>query len=385
MRVALVENFGADFVGARLRYSLFLKDNGVSVTVIIPNDGHRKIIENYGLEVLEVGSNIRGTGILKKINYALKLRSIFRSYKYDIIHFYRMQPNIIGTFIAGLYTNSKIVNHVTGLGIIFTKKDFKHYLQKLFVQYCYKVNSYLFSPYIIFQNEQDVFDLGLINNSIVIKGSAVNESVFNHQILDYRKSEIINLFKELGNNIKETVVFLFVSRLLREKGVIELIQGFIDAQKETNTEIFLLVAGWSDNNNPSSVKPIEIETQIKNQKNIKFLGKRSDIELLIGISDVCVLPTYYREGTPRFLLESMAVGKAIITTNMPGCNHLIPSGNNGELIEPKSAEEIKNAILRILNKNLLDLGANSRSLYQKRFSENVVYPKILQLYHTILK
>jgi glycosyltransferase involved in cell wall biosynthesis len=296
-----------------------------------------------------------------------------------------MQPNIIGTFIAGLYTNSKIVNHVTGLGIIFTKKSFKHYLQKLFVQFCFKVNSYLFSPYIIFQNEQDISDLGLFKNSVVIKGSAVNESVFNHHIIDSRRKNIINLYQELGNNIKETVVFLFVSRLLREKGVIELIQGFIEAQKETDTEIFLLVVGWSDNNNPSSVKPTEIESHIKNQKNIKFLGKRSDIDLLIGISDVCVLPTYYREGTPRFLLESMAVGRAIITTNMPGCNHLIPSGNNGELIKSKSAEEVKDAILRILNKNLINLGENSRSLYHERFSENIVYPKVLQLYHTILK
>ncbi|HEU4790037.1 MAG TPA: glycosyltransferase, partial [Flavobacterium sp.] len=199
-----------------------------------------------------------------------------------------------------------------------------------------------------------------------------------------RKEEIKNLKKEIGVPDSDTKVFLFVSRLLKEKGIIELIDGFVKAQKEAIAPIYLLLVGWSDEENPSSVTPKELQELTKDYSNIKFLGKRSDVDLLIASCDVSIMPTYYREGTPRFLLESMAMGKPIITTDMPGCNHLIPSGENGELIKAKSVSAIKNAILRILERDLIDLGMQSKELYKGKFSENKVYPAILKLYKSIL-
>lgn len=382
MKIVLVENFGADFVGARLRYALFLKENGIEVTAIVPNDGYRKIIEEQGIRVIEVGVNIRGNGILNKINYAIKLRSILKSENFDVVHFYRLQPNIIGTFIAGMCTTSKIVNHVTGLGVAFTNKRSKNLMLQFVIKFLYRFNNYLFSPYTIYQNKQDAFDLGIHKRTICIEGSAVNESKFNKEVEE--KEKILNLKKEIGINSQETKVFLFVSRLLKEKGILELINGFVEAQKETIVPIYLLLVGWSDEENPSSVTPKEMQELTKDYNNIKFLGKRSDVDLLLALSDVSILPTYYREGTPRFLLESMAMGKAIITTDMPGCNHLIPTGENGELIKPKSVSAIKNAILRILDRDLIDLGMKSNELYQEKFSEEKVYPAIFKLYKSIL-
>lgn len=385
MKIALVENFGADFVGARLRFALFLKENGVKVTAIIPQDGCREIIEKHGIRVIEVGANIRGNGIVNKIKYALKLRAILRSENFDIVHFYRLQPNIIGTFVAGISTTSKIVNHVTGLGVAFTDKSSKNLLLQFLIKFLYQFNNYCFSPYTIFQNKQDAVDLGIHKKSICIEGSAVNESKFNKEVAKLKREEILNLKIEIGLPLEGVKVFLFVSRLLKEKGILELIEGFAAAQKETAVPIYLLLVGWSDAENPSSVKPEELKELIKEVNNIKFLGKRSDVDLLLALSDVSILPTYYREGTPRFLLESMAMGKAIITTDMPGCNHLIPTGENGELIQPKSVGEIKNAIVRILDRDLANLGIKSSKLYQEKFSENTVYPAILDLYKSLIK
>jgi glycosyltransferase involved in cell wall biosynthesis len=385
MKIALVENFGADFVGARLRYALFLRENGIDVTAVVPQDGHREIIEEQGIRVMEVGANIRGNGVINKINYAIKLRSILKKESFDIVHFYRLQPNIIGTFVAGTSTTSKLVNHVTGLGVAFTNKKIKNLILQIIIKFLYQLNNYLFNPYTIYQNKQDAFDLGVHKQSVCIEGSAVNESRFDIESMNARKGEFIQLRNQLGLPIQDCKVFLFVSRLLKEKGILELIDGFIAAQSETTTPIYLLLVGWSDEENPSSVTPIEMQLLVKKHDNIKFLGKRSDVDLLLALSDVSILPTYYREGTPRFLLESMAMGKAIITTNMPGCNHLIPKGENGELIEPKSSIEIKNAILRIINRDLIDLGIKSNILYQEKFSEKKVYPAILKLYKSILK
>jgi glycosyltransferase involved in cell wall biosynthesis len=269
------------------------------------------------------------------------------------------------------------------LGVAFTNKKSKNLILQFIIKFLYRFNSYLFSPYTIYQNKQDALDLGIHNKSVCIEGSAVNESKFDLERIDLRKDDIKNFKKENGLPACDAKVFLFVSRLLKEKGILELIDGFVEAQQESIVPIYLLLVGWSDEENPSSVTPMELQELTKDYNNIKFLGKRSDVDLLIASSDVSILPTYYREGTPRFLLESMAMGKAIITTDMPGCNHLIPSGENGELIKPKSVIEIKNAILRILDRDIVQLGNKSNELYKEKFSEEKVYPAILNLYKSI--
>ncbi|MDX1828790.1 MAG: glycosyltransferase [Lutibacter sp.] len=385
MKIALVENFGSDFVGARLRFAVFLKEKGIEVTAIIPQDGHREFVENRGIGVIEVGANIRGNGIKNKFEYAKQLKQILKKESFDIVHFYRLQPNIIGTFIAGIYTKSKIVNHVTGLGVAFTNKSSKNRLFQFVIKFLYKFNNVCFRPYTIYQNKHDSFDLGIQKRAICIEGSAVNESKFYKELALKKQDEILSLKSELKIPIQGAKVFLFVSRLLKEKGILQLIDGFIKAQNETDEPIYLVLVGWSDSENPSSVKPKELEALIKNYNNILFLGKRSDVDLLVTLSDVCILPTYYREGTPRFLLEAMALGKAIITTDMPGCDHLIENNENGQLIEPKSVDEIKNSILKIIDRDLVKLGIKSNELYHNKFSEKRVYSSILNLYESILK
>ena len=99
-----------------------------------------------------------------------------------------------------------------------------------------------------------------------------------------------------------------------------------------------LIVGWSDLENKSSISHLFLKGLIKGFDNIKFLGKQVDIPEIISLSDVSILPTYYREGTPRFLLESMAMKKPIITTKMPGCDHLIYNNENGILIKPRSID-----------------------------------------------
>ena len=383
MRVALIENFGADFVGARLRYALFLKEQGVDVEAVIPKDGHKSIIESHGIKVFEVGENIRAKGIGTKLKYASDLRKRIKKGNYDVVHFYRLQPNIIGTIVSGLSVKSKIVNHITGLGIAFSKNDFKSKLQKLIIKTLYKVNHFLFKPYYVFQNEEDASDLGISSRMICIKGSAVNESKFNPENVDNTK--INGLREEFSVNENEnSKTFLFVSRIIKEKGVLELIEGFKEANKEHNDIHKLLIVGWSDNENPSAISKEMLEKHIDNNLSIHYLGKRSDVEVLITMSDVSILPTYYREGTPRFLLESMVMKNPIITTRMPGCSHLV-NQKNGILINPKSSLQIKEAILSILEGDLKEMGEESSKLYFEKFSEKIVYSEIHNLYLKLLK
>ncbi|MGY5351715.1 glycosyltransferase [Wenyingzhuangia sp. IMCC45533] len=381
MKVALVENYGADFVGARLRLALFLKRQGVNVTAIIPNDGCKKIIQNSEINVIEVGANIRAHGLDVKYQYAKNLREILVREEFDIVHFFRLQPNIIGTLIAGLFTESKIVNHVTGLGVAFSGSNLRSRIQQFVIKSIYKFNYLCFKPFTIFQNKQDVKELGFKKRAICIEGSAVNEDKFNSDVVSTYKENLNSISNEIEEKDKE-LKFIFVSRLLKEKGILELISGFTAAENVSHKRIKLIIVGWSDSQNPSAILPFELEQLVVDKPFIKYLGKRSDVDKLIYKSDVGILPTYYREGTPRFLLECMRMKKPIITTDMPGCDHLID--NNGLLIQPQSTEAIKNAILNITDMNLSDLGEKSFDLYNSNFSEKKVYSGILDSYKKLL-
>ena len=384
MKVALVENSGADFVGSRIRYALFLKRNGFEVVAIVPNDGHKHFIEEAGIRTIEVGKNIRAKGVSTKILYAKKLRKEFIKGDFDIIHFYRFQPNVIGTIVAGLYCKSKIVNHITGLGISFSNNNIKSKLHRIIIKFIYKFNHIIFKPYYIFQNEQDAQDLKIFKRKVCIKGSAVDEERFNLDSIRINSNDkILKLKNEFSNIEHKSKIFLFVSRIIKEKGVMELIDGFRNANMELDNIHKLLIVGWSDLENPSAISKDELENYIQNDENIVYLGKRSDIELLIALSDVSILPTYYREGTPRFLLESMVMKKAIITTCMPGCDQLVKCERNGQLIQPKSTLEVKKAILSILNRNIDELGKESHKLYFEEYSEEIVYSNILKLYSKV--
>ena len=134
MKIALIENTGKDFFKARMRLAQHLKNNGYQVTVIVPNDGYSIQIEKANFRVLSVGKIIRGKGIRNQIKFAFDLYKILKINQFDIIHCFRMQPNIIGGFIAGILGHKNVINHITGLGIVFTYNTTKFKLQQFIVK-----------------------------------------------------------------------------------------------------------------------------------------------------------------------------------------------------------------------------------------------------------
>lgn len=378
MKIALIENFGSDFYGARLRYALFLQNLGHDVIAIVPNDGYADKIKEAGITTIALDIDIRQRSLGAMLSYGFQLGKIFKREKFDVIHLYRMQPNIIGTPFAYWYGKScKIVNHITGLGVAFTKDSLKFNVIKTIIKTFYNVNNTVFGAQLIFQNEEDKKELGNHSSFQVIKGSAVNEDRFNTTIQPSAK-----LLDQLKEDFKftEGKTLIFVSRLLKQKGLSYLIEAINQINQSENQKINLLIAGWIDPNNPDSFTEDEIK-HYGAQEGVIFLGKRSDINDIIALADIAVLPTYYREGTPRFLLEAMAMAKPILTTDMPGCNHLVKDNKNGILVKPQSTEEIVKGLEYLLNADLEKMGYESNKLYLEEFSENVVYNQILKLYN----
>lgn len=376
MKIALVENFGSDFYNARLRYALFLKEKGHNVTAIVPNDGFVDKIRDAGIEVLSIEIDVRKRSVFNIYSYGRNLCKIFNKEKYDVVHLYRMQPNIIGTFSAYIsFKGSTIVNHITGLGVAFMSSGSKYWAIKNIIKLCYKVNYWLFNAKLVFQNEEDKDELGGSENFFVVKGSAVNESKFNiHLESSLRKTEGDILTND------GVIRLLFVSRLLKSKGLSYLVDavGQLNAELDAR-KVELKVVGWIDPHNPESYTEADID-RFREIKGVSILGKRNDINRLIATADAAILPTFYREGTPRFLLEAMAMGKPIITTDMPGCSHLIKKKENGILIKPKNVLEIVEAINYLRSVDLQRMGHNSAEIYKNEFSEEVVYNQLLNIY-----
>lgn len=377
MKIALVENFGSDFYGARLRYALFLQKLGHEVIAIVPNDGYTEKIRNAGINTIAIDIDIRERSLSAMLKFGQKLGKIFRKEKFDVIHLYRMQPNIIGTSFAFFNSpKSKIINHITGLGVAFTKTSYKYKLVQKIVKFAYKFNSRVFNAQLIFQNIEDKLELGNDEKFLVIKGSAVDEDRFKpiDIINTQTKNELMEKYHFSG-----TFTLIFVSRLLKQKGLDDLVNAVNDINKGADKKINLMIVGWIDPSNPDSFSEEEITTFTK-LPNVAYLGKRNDIDQLIAMADAAVLPTFYREGTPRFLLEAMAMAKPILTTDMPGCNHLVKNKQNGVLVKPRNKEAIVEGLRFLLKADAKQLGVNSEKIYKTEFSEHVVYNNLLSSY-----
>jgi len=377
MKIALVENFGSDFYGARVRYALFLQKLGHEVIAIVPNDGYTEKIRNAGINTIAIDIDIRERSLSAMLKFGQKLGKIFRKEKFDVIHLYRMQPNIIGTSFAFFNSpKSKIINHITGLGVAFTKTSYKYKLVQKIIKFAYKFNSRVFNAQLIFQNIEDKLELGNDEKFLVIKGSAVDEDRFKpiDIINTQTKNELMEKYHFSG-----TFTLIFVSRLLKQKGLDDLVNAVNDINKGADKKINLMIVGWIDPSNPDSFSEEEI-TAFTKLPNVAYLGKRNDIDQLIAMADAAVLPTFYREGTPRFLLEAMAMAKPILTTDMPGCNHLVKNKQNGVLVEPRNKEAIAEGLRFLLKVDAKQLGVNSEKIYKTEFSEHVVYNNLLSSY-----
>ena len=121
MKIVIIENSSQDFFKSRIRLANFLKEKGCTVTAIVPNDGFVDEIKDCGVDLFVVGKNIRGKGIINQLKFAIDIYKILKTNDFDIVHCFRMQPNIIGGFIGGILSLN-VYNHITGL---------EYYLRKI--------------------------------------------------------------------------------------------------------------------------------------------------------------------------------------------------------------------------------------------------------------
>ncbi len=299
-----------------------------------------------------------------KVLYAIY--KIMQSEKPDYLFCYTVKPVIYASIVARLFPGVKVYTMITGLGYAFSSFSIKQkLLTKLLIllyRYALRKNKVIF-----FQNPDDrnLFEkLRIISgnqNTILINGSGVNVTHYNY------------------NKVASTneIVFLLISRMLKSKGIEVYVEAASLIKNKYNHVSFKLLGPLSTG--PDGLKFSKLQNWVKSGL-IEYLGKTTDVRPVIESSSIYVLPSYYREGVPRSILEAMAMGRPIITTDAPGCRETVEEGVNGFLVPVRNSEALAKAMESfILNPDLISkMGKESRRIAEDKFDVRKVNKVILE-------
>lgn len=361
-KIAIVLNTSWNIYNFRLGLARALKANGFQVVLIAPYDKYSEKIKDE-FEYYDVWMNNKGTNPKEDIKTTLEFYKLYKKIKPDIILHFTIKPNIYGTLAAGLL-GIKTINNIAGLGTLFIKQNIVTKIAKWLYKYSQRKANKIF-----FQNLDDyqIFTQeGLVekNKCDILPGSGVDTGRFKPTA--YKKKD--NTFR-----------FLLVARMLWEKGIGEYVEAAkIIKKKFENVEFQLL--GFLDDKDKSSISKDQMQHWV-NEGFVVYLGVSDNVSEIISKADCIVLPSFYREGTPRALLESASMAKPIITTNTVGCRDVVDDGINGFLCEIKNAQDLADKmenVLKLSENERSNMGQAGRSKMIKEFDEKIVIHKYLE-------
>jgi glycosyltransferase involved in cell wall biosynthesis len=320
-------------------------------------------LKNANIKYIDVKLARTGLNPIADLGTVYYLYKIFRRYRPDQVFLYTGKPVIYGSIAAKLAGVGKIYSMITGIGSYFIHQDLKSRIVRSIMSILYKV-ALSFNTKVFFQNLDDVADFanGKIFNdpsrTVLTNGSGVNLQYFEQLPLPVNK-----------------ISFLLTARFILAKGVIEYLTAAKQIKQQYPQVEFLLV-GWYENKD-ESIQPSIIQQYI-DQGVIQYLGKLEDVRPALAQSSVFVLPSY-REGTPKTVLEAMACGRAIISTNVPGCKETVNVDVNGFLVPARDVASLREAMEKfIINPELIvQMGQSSRELAVKKYDVNQVNTVIL--------
>lgn len=353
MRKKIIINLNSSWNIFNFRLGLikFLQSEGYEIIALAPKDEYLKHLKAAGIKCYNVYMNQKGTNPITDFFLFLQYLRLFNKLKPILILSYTIKPNIYGNFAANIL-NIPTINNISGLGTLFIKTDFISSIGKILYKLSLKSSEHTF-----FQNKNDLelfLESRLIksNNCSVIPGSGVDAKKFN--------------FARTHN---KACKFLFVGRMIADKGVFEYLEAAVSILKKYPKKEFLLV-GELGCNNKTALSKTQIESYTKKHPQIKYLGKTDNIVSLLESVDVMILPSY-REGLSKSLIEAAAMQLPIITTNAPGCRDVVKDDFNGFLCRVKSKSSLEKAIFKMIDLNeheRLEFGANGRKIAVDKFS-----------------
>ncbi|WP_053181381.1 glycosyltransferase family 4 protein [Sunxiuqinia dokdonensis] len=337
--------------------------NGFQVTAIAPFDEYSSKLEELGCDFHPLGIDSKSKNPFYDISLLFRMRKVLAKTRPDVLLNFTIKPNVYGS-LAARSLGIKCINNVAGMGTLFTDG----LISRTVLKGLFKI-SQLKVKTVFFQNPDDFEELtkrNIVKKEIahLLPGSGVNLSEF--PFTPIYESKQVN--------------FLLIARMIYPKGIKELVLAAERLREKGYHNFQVQLLGEMGVNNPLAIPASEME-QFCEKGYINYLGKTDDVKTVIQQADAVILPSYYREGTPKSLLEALAIGRPIITTNMPGCKETVIDEVNGFICDPKSIDDLASKMERFLNLDFskkLEMGKQSRKLAETKFDEQIVIDEYLK-------
>lgn len=372
MKLLMIVNEDRFVLSHRKDIALAAQRSGWDVTVVCKDTGRRHELEEMGLKVMELPINPTGENLIQELRTLWFLYTLYIKNRDAVIHHVGLKNILWGGFAAKLARVHGVVNAVSGLGAIFSKGKIGWMARCVltFMRFSNKRKRVK----VIFQNQED------------------RNLFLEHDVIDESQAEFIkgsgvdlNVFKYVPEPESETLKVVFSARMVKEKGVMELIEAAELLRKDYEGKVEFWLCGRLAVN-ADAISQEELEARCDG-KYIKWLDFQKDMKSVLEQCHIMAFPSYYREGVPKSLIDACAVGRPIVTTDSIGCKDVVDDGVNGFLIPVKDNEALAQK-LRILieDKELrIRMGREARKKAECEFAIEDVIAKHLEIYHKIWK
>lgn len=333
------------------------------VYVSLPDGGFIPQLKEIGCKFIDTSISRRGTNPITDFKLLMNYKRIIKEVKPDVVLTYTIKPNIYGGLACKMSGVPYIAN-ITGLG---TAVENGGLLQKITL-FLYR-SALKKARCVFFQNKENqeffIKEKIIKGDNRLIPGSGVNLDYY--MVLDYPSDEVVN--------------FLFIARVMKEKGI----ENYLDAAeyiKKKYPKTTFHILGFCEQDYENKLR------EMQDRGIIKYHGMQSDVREFHKFSHCTIHPTYYPEGMSNVLLETAACGRPIITTNRSGCREIIDNGLNGYIVEQQNSKDLIEKIESFLNLNYEDkekMGISGRVKVEKEFNREIIVDSYVEKIEEILR
>lgn len=363
MKIILFANTDWYLYNFRLPLAKALRERGNNVLLLSPPGDYVERLKMLGFRWEGFELDRSGVNPVKEGLALLRLWRLYRHEQPDLVHHFTVKPVLYGSMAALLAGVPTIINSVTGLGYVFTgRQNGLRILVNLFYRLVLR------RTWVIFQNPDD--QAAFLNTGLVL-------------------SDRIALIRSSGVDTEHFVptpepqgtppVVILPARLLWDKGVGEFVEA-ARILKQRGLFVRFVLVGNTDPGNPSAVPP-ELLQEWQKQNLVEWLGWQDNMIEVYQQATLVALPSY-REGVPKTLIEAAACGRAIVTTDVPGCREIVRQNENGRLVPAQDAKALANAIQELLENPALrqKMAENGRRIAVNEFDVLKVIRSTLEFY-----
>jgi len=345
MKICIVASSGISLLNFRRRLIKTLVENGNQVICISieKKEELAKQISELGAEYYQVSGSRTDISLINSIRMISNYVSVFNKINPDMCFLYMSKPIAFGGY-AAIKCKIKYINIlVNGLENAFYRTDIKSIIVRTVMSIFYWYVSHN-SDNVFFQNQDDYNyfinkKLSIRSNACIVNGSGVDMEWFSKEVLP------------------EKPIFLMISRLLWSKGIREYLDSIMIVKEKYPQIHFMLVGGLDDNDEALSYEDLK---KCINKYDIEYYGYTKDVRPYLKRCSIFVLPSYH-EGTPRCILEAMATGRPILTTDAPGCRETVLNGINGFLVPVRDSITLSERMMQLIEDDRLRLNMAEQS------------------------